>query len=336
VDLLRAYELAAVRSPRDDRRVVQALSPRFPASDDRLDRELAELLTAMEAPGVIPRTLSLLEGARTQEQQIHYAMCLRDLRSGWTLEDRKRYFGWMAGGGGRRGGISFGEYLSRIRRDGAMHLDARVRQELGDLLLERPPKAPDALLKARPFVRKWTVDNLLPVAARVGDRRRGHEIFAAALCYRCHRFQGSGGMVGPDLTGVSLRFNMRDLLEAMIEPSRVIPDQYRTSRIALKDGRLLTGKIKDISGNTLVLMTDPLEPARLLMVARDGIEAIAWSDTSPMPRGLLDSFTEQEILDLLEFLRSPIASGEGRGEPAASPGGSRATSPAPSFRVFPP
>jgi putative heme-binding domain-containing protein len=98
-------------------------------------------------------------------------------------------------------------------------------------------------------------------------------------------------------------------LEAVIEPNRVIPDQYRTSRIALKDGRLLTGKIKDMSGNTLVLMTDPLEPASLLMVARDGIEMIAWSDSSPMPRGLLDSFTEREVLDLMQFLRSPIRDG---------------------------
>jgi hypothetical protein len=64
----------------------------------------------------------------------------------------------------------------------------------------------------------------------------------------------------------------------------VISDQYRTSRIALKDGRLLTGKVKDISGNTFVLMTDPLDPANLLMVARDGIEEIAWSGSSPMPQ----------------------------------------------------
>ena len=145
-----------------------------------------------------------------------------------------------------------------------------------------------------------------------GDRGRGRVVFAAALCYRCHRFEGAGGMVGPDLTGVARRFNTRDLLEAVIEPSRVISDQYRTSQIALKDGRVLTGKIKDISGNTLVLMTDPLDPANLLMVARDGVEEIAWSGSSPMPDGLLDSFTKQDILDLLEFLRSPDLNGETR------------------------
>src|SRR5205823_6386700 len=130
------------------------------------------------------------------------------------------------------------------------------------------------------------------------------EVFATALCYRCHRFEGQGGMVGPDLTGVSRRFNRRDLLEAVIEPNRVISDQYRVSQIALKDGRILTGKIKDISGNTLVLLRDPLNLADLLMVARDDVDEIAWSGSSMMPEGLLDSFTEEEIIDLMVFLGS--------------------------------
>jgi putative heme-binding domain-containing protein len=116
-------------------------------------------------------------------------------------------------------------------------------------------------------------------------------------------------MVGPDLTGAARRFGTRDLLEAMIEPSRVISDQYRSSQIALKDGRVLMGKLKDLSGNTLVLMPDLLAPADLLIVARDGIEQVAWSGSSPMPPGLLDTFTKQDVLDLLEFLRSPTREG---------------------------
>jgi putative heme-binding domain-containing protein len=319
LDLLRAYELAACRSfPPDGvtrERILERLDSRFPTHNERLDRELAELLTAMEAPGVIPRTLRLLEEAGTQEQQIHFAMCLRDVSRGWTLSDQKRYFGWFARAGGRRGGMTFGEYMGQIRGDAVSHLNASARRELAELLRERPAEEPYAELKRRAFVRKWTVSKLLPDIARgqeAGDRGRGRVVFAEALCYRCHRFEGAGGMVGPDLTGVARRFNTRDLLEAVIEPSRIISDQYRVSQIALKDGRLLTGKIKDLSGNTLVLMADPLDAANLLMVARDGVEEIAWSRSSPMPEGLLDSFTKQEILDLLEFLRLPILNGATR------------------------
>jgi hypothetical protein len=75
---------------------------------------------------------------------------------------------------------------------------------------------------------------------------------------------------------------------------------------------VLTGKVKDLSGNTLVLMTNPLDPADLLMVARDGIEEIAWSSSSLMPDGLLDSFQKQDILDLLAFLQSPVLNAGGQ------------------------
>jgi putative heme-binding domain-containing protein len=316
LDLLRAYELAVARSSPHDRamrkRVVRQLDPWFPSRNDRLDRELAEILTALEAPGVIARTLRLLEEARTQEQQIHFAMCLRDVPHGWAAADQARYFGWISRTGAQRGGITFGEYLAQIRGDAVRHLDEAARHELADLLREPPAEDPYAGLKRRAFVRKWTVDELLAASERreeTGDRERGRGLFAAALCYRCHRFEGVGGMLGPDLTGAARRFGTRGLLEAVIEPSRVISDQYRFSQIALKDGRVLTGKLKDISGNTLVLMTDIMAPADLLMVARDGIEEIAWSGTSPMPQGLLDTFTIQDVLDLLEFLRSSTLTG---------------------------
>jgi putative heme-binding domain-containing protein len=317
LDLLRAFELALARLGPPDRgtreRIVGSLGPHFPSRTDRLDRELAEILTAPDAPDVIPRTLSLLEEATTQEQQIHLAMCLREVRRGWTLDERRRLFGWLARAGSHRGGLTFGEYLDRIRRDAMESLDARERDALADLLLQRPPEDPYAGLKRRAFVRRWTVHQLLPLVDRgsgAGDPGRGREVFATALCYRCHRFEGQGGMVGPDLTGVARRFNGRDLLEAVIEPSRVMSDQYRTSQIALRDGRVVTGKVKDISGNTLVLMKDPLDPSDLLMVARDAIEEITWSAASMMREGLLDSFTERDIIDLLAFLRSPTANDE--------------------------
>jgi putative heme-binding domain-containing protein len=317
LDLLRAYELAATRlgppDPGTRERILQQLSLRFPSDNDRLDRELAEILTALEAPGIIPRTLRLLDEARTQEQQIHFVMCLRDVKHGWTLDQRKRLLSWFAQASAHRGGVDFGDYLDQIRRNLVKQFDPHQETALADLLRERPPEDPYAGLKKRSLVRRWTVAELLPPVERAngkGNRGHGREVFATALCYRCHRFEGQGGMIGPDLTGVARRFNARDLLEAAIEPNRVISDQYRISQIALKDGRVLSGKVKDISGNTLVLMKDPLNPADLLMVARDGIDEITWSGSSMMPEGLLDTFTKEEIIDLMAFLHSPTGKEE--------------------------
>ena len=62
-----------------------------------------------------------------------------------------------------------------------------------------------------------------------------------------------------------------------------------------------------------MLITDPLNPADLLQVARDEVEEIAWSGTSTMPEGLLDSFTREEIADLLAFLlRTEAGAGSGK------------------------
>jgi hypothetical protein len=104
-----------------------------------------------------------------------------------------------------------------------------------------------AELKGRIAVRKWTVNELLPVVARrEGPGDRGRAVFAAAVYYCCHRFEGEGGMVGPDLTAMARRFNERDLLEAVIEPDRLgpVPDLPGSRPRADEPGQ-------DISGNTL-------------------------------------------------------------------------------------
>jgi putative heme-binding domain-containing protein len=160
-------------------------------------------------------------------------------------------------------------------------------------------------LAARPLVRRWAPSDILPLAdgeLAAADRRRGAEVFAQALCFRCHRLGRQGGATGPDLTSLAGRFNTADLLEAVLQPSRHVSDQYRTVALSLADGRVVTGKVKDISGNTLLVTTDPFDPGSLVMVPRDQIDELRWSETSPMPAGLLDSFTREEIVALAAYL----------------------------------
>ena len=191
-------------------RIVEQLDSRFPTHNDRLDRELAELLTALEAPGVIPRTLRLLEEAGTQEQQIHFAMCLRDLPRGWTLSDQKRYLGWFARAGGQRGGITFGEYMGQIRGDAVSHLSASARHELADLLRERPAEEPYAELKRRRL--RPEVDGERAVAGRcsqrgVGRSRAGPRGLRGGPLLPLPSVRGGGGhgRAGPDRCGAEVQ-----------------------------------------------------------------------------------------------------------------------------------
>src|SRR5262249_39887884 len=130
-------------------------------------------------------------------------------------------------------------------------------------------QAPVVAAKPRPFVKKWTVDELVPVVEKGLSKRdfdRGRSLFGAASCFACHRFDNEGGASGPDLTGAAGRFSVRDLLESIIEPSKEISDQYAAVVITTTDGKVVTGRIANLHGDSISVMTNMLEPNKLTNV----------------------------------------------------------------------
>ncbi|MCA9202086.1 MAG: heme-binding protein, partial [Planctomycetales bacterium] len=192
LELLRAYGLAFTRlgvpSAEIKKTVAERFAPLFPSQSQFVDRELCQLLVYVEAPGVVAKTLDLLDKAPTQEQQIHYAFCLRGLESGWTLDQRRRYFNWFNQAAAHRGGMSFGGFLANIRNAAIQTLSADEKAALAETLAAPPEKIDPAEAIQREFVQKWTVDELLPhVDDQLTGRNfeRGREIFGAALCFKC-------------------------------------------------------------------------------------------------------------------------------------------------------
>jgi len=110
--------------------------------------------------------------------------------------------------------------------------------------------------------------------------------------------------VAPDLTGAGRRFGPRDLLSAVLEPSKAISDQYESIIVVTDDGQVITGKIVNLSGPQLRIMTDMLDPGSLKSVRRGAIESIRPSPISMMPEGLLNNFSKEEVLDLIAYLQS--------------------------------
>ncbi|MCA9021990.1 MAG: heme-binding protein, partial [Planctomycetaceae bacterium] len=113
-----------------------------------------------------------------------------------------------------------------------------------------------------------------------------------------------GGTIGPDLTGAGGRFNAQNLLESIIEPSKVISDQYASTMFILDDGRVVNGRVINLSGKNLMVLTDMANPSKLTSIDRDTVEEMLPSKSSMMPTGLIDTLTKEEALDLLAFLRS--------------------------------
>jgi putative heme-binding domain-containing protein len=310
LELLRVWGLAFIRMGKPDElareQAVRYFDPHYPAPGRDLNAELCRMLVYLEAPGVAAKTLELLEKAPTQEEQLHYAFCLRNLKTGWNLAQRKRYFNWFLKAANYRGGASFGGFVQNTKNDAVATLTPEEKTAL-KAILEARPTATEPVYKPRPFVRKWTVDDLVPAVQRGLTKRnfeRGRQLFAEAKCFACHRFNNEGGIGGPDLTAVSGRFNIRDLVESLVEPSKVISDQYAAVIITTRDDRIVTGRIVNLAGEVLKVNTDMLNPNGLVDVKRKDVESIKPSPTSMMPAGLLDSFHEDEVLDLIAYLLS--------------------------------
>jgi putative heme-binding domain-containing protein len=312
VDYLRAYQLAFLRmgTPSADwkARAGKRLVGFYPARTPTVNAELCKLVCYLEAPGGVAKTLALMAKAPTQEEQIEYALALRIVHTGWTKAQHEDYFNWFHKAASYRGGHSFHGFLRNIRRDAIASLSATERGELRDLLAAEPkPAAPKFTSKPRPFVKKWTVEELVPVVEKGLKQRnfeRGRNLFGEAKCFICHRFNGEGGGTGPDLTAVSGRFGARDLLESIIEPSKVVSDQYQAIVVTMADGRQVTGRIVNLFGDGIQINTDMLDPNKLVTVNSNQIDKIQPSKISMMPEGLIDVLTRDEILDLVAYLYS--------------------------------
>jgi putative heme-binding domain-containing protein len=161
---------------------------------------------------------------------------------------------------------------------------------------------------ARPLVKEWKVNELVPIVngGLKGGRNfeRGKKLYGEATCALCHHFGPDGGGVGPDLTGVSGSFSVRDLLEAIIEPSKQISSLYATTLVRKKDGETLSGWIPEETDDTIGVMESMFGEGKLTIVKRRDIETMMPSATSLMPEGLLNTLKADEILDLAAFLLS--------------------------------
>lgn len=312
---LRVIEMSFMRQgqPSEEMRktALEKLGKQYPAKSYPLNRELSQLLVWLEAPDVVEKTLALLAATDKHDEQIWYAYVLREAK-GWTPAQRATYFSWFNKARGYRGGNSFSKFIVRIREEALKKLTDNERAEIA-ALTDKPSSPVVPAAPARAFVREWKLDDLTPLLSSVNASRnlkRGKEAFAAAQCLACHKFGNDGGSVGPDLTGISGRFNRRDILESTIDPSKVISDQYRSLIVKTKDDTL-SGLVAEETADNLVLITEPIAQTKT-MISKKDITTREPSKISIMPTGLLNTITQDEILDLLAYIESA-------GQPSLTP-----------------
>jgi putative heme-binding domain-containing protein len=311
LDLLRVYAILFNRTGKPDEATRKSLIAHFdalyPAKGRPQTVDLCNLLVFLESPTVATKTMKLIAEAPTQEEQMDYARALRVLKVGWTPELRKDYFTWFLKAANFKGGASMRGFINLMKADALATLSDTEKVALRPVI-EAAPIAPAPVIgKPRQFVKEYKLNELTGVVEKGLQGRdfdRGRKLFGEANCFACHRYDNEGGALGPDLSGVAGRFSVRDLLESILDPSKEVSDQYAASRIELTDGRTITGRIVNQNGNSIMVMTNMLDPNGLTNVDSRKVESITRSKESPMPKGLLDTFKEDEILDLMAYLLS--------------------------------
>lgn len=119
-------------------------------------------------------------------------------------------------------------------------------------------------------------------------------------CQQCHTLFGLGGKVGPELTG-SNRADLDYILENMVDPNAVIPNDYRTTTLDTKDGRVIMGVVQQQDPRSITMLT----PNDTVTVPRDEIASMRQSELSMMPEGLLQAMTGRQVRDLVAYLAQP-------------------------------
>lgn len=340
LDLFRVYSLCFTRMGKPENAALEKLRARFepmyPTPSNATNKELCELLVFIDSRQVVPKTLQMMISSkddafedapsqallnqnagyakafiaaaqsRPNRQQIAYAFALRNATEGWTDELRRQFFRWFNTSKKWRGGNSFSGFIRNMRNDALAKVADPLKAELtaisDELLAVATP-----LPKAAGPGQVYTLESVLKLAEGKLTGRNfetGQKLYQAGLCAACHAFAGQGGGVGPDITTSASRYALKDLVENIIDPSKVISDQYESTLIEKKDGSSLVGRIVGEADGKLKVVENPLAYEKVTEIALADINKRTKYPVSAMPPALLNSMNPEEVLDLLAYLMS--------------------------------
>ncbi|MFT5522314.1 MAG: putative heme-binding domain-containing protein [Pirellulaceae bacterium] len=300
-------------APSQQAALVKLLGPLYPASDIKLNRSLSLLLTQLDSADFVTKTLAAIPTVQSQEERMQLLYALRHHKQGWTSSLREAYFAHLRAMTAFRGGEGMPTFINKIREDAVASLPADLQPTYRSKLKSDDSELQTKLVEAashRPIVRKWTTNDIvqqLRSDQRVPEFASGQAAFRDALCIVCHRIGVDGGVTGPDLTSAGRRFSRDDLLASIVEPSKVVAEQYRGVRVETVNGKVIMGRIAsdgDFRETEVRIITDPLAPDKVTVIDKKSIEQFSETSDSPMPTELLNRFSMAEIQDLLAYVQA--------------------------------
>ena len=194
------------------------------------------------------------------------------------------------------------------RMYGAFYVVGDIAAYLADppgYMAAHPLPILDDLLKNNRPRKEWSFDDLASSVESLSSGRsfaNGRQIFEVASCVSCHRMNGVGVHVGPDLAQFDAKMTRVEILRSLLEPSARIDEKYQTHVFSTKSGNVVTGMILEETPQRIKVVENPLARTTPVFLDRSDIEDRSRSQTSIMPKGLLDKLTREEILDLIAYI----------------------------------
>ena len=332
---LRAMALVFIRLGDPDQnqkeQIIAQLGGDLPTEDHHLNVELVRILVYLQDSEIIDKVLELIEttpepdtpnwiGLTEQEdgtiqamlenppptRKIEFAFLLKNIRNGWSLDQRRTFFTFINEAAKTTGGSSYSSFLRRIREDALSHATPEELEALADLTGISLNQVPSfEITSPKGPGRNWTVEEALGEVADYLNNRNfenGRNAFFAAGCASCHRFSGYGGNIGPDLSTIGTRSSVPVLLEDIIEPDALISDQYSSSVVSLRDGTEIHGLVVELSDSVVIYPRSLTQNE--VRISKERVVSISAASVSPMPPGLINMLNEDELRDLIAYLRS--------------------------------
>ncbi len=178
--------------------------------------------------------------------------------------------------------------VRRLSRHGDRRIDALVRKHWGEVRAGTPE---EKLAEVR------RLQNDLRAAS--GDLGQGRQLFEK-LCSTCHKMDGKGNSIGPELTTAN-RQDREFLLISLVDPSVQVRKEFLSYVVRTRDGRILSGLLAEENAAGIILVNEKNERVE---VRRDEIDEMRPSPTSLMPEDLLKPLTPQQVRDLFAYLHN--------------------------------
>ena len=325
-------------------KLISYLNPLYPAKTNELNRLLSKILVFVDAPNAVAKTMALMAVAKDDKayqktftsseelldrnpqysidiagmlsktppaQQIYYATVLGPAKNGWTPVLREKYFKWFNTAFNYKGGNSYIGFIEKARQMALANVSKDKFKYYNDIsgnsLLVASGRRVSVANNPKGPGRSWKLDEAVAVVTNDSTSRnfsQGKMLFSAVLCSSCHSMRGEGGATGPDLSQIGTRFSNKDILESIIDPSKVISDQYAATVFTLKDGSTVSGRLKNEEGGKYYIATNPFTPQMLEVVLKKDVVEKKPSDVSIMFPGTINRLNKEELKDLMAYMIS--------------------------------